>query len=225
MIGLTSFFGTIMKGLGASSRIFELLDARPLAVKLGVGRVLPVTTPPRRLVFDNVHFAYPSRPNTEILKGVNLSIEPGKIVSIAGGSGSGKSTLANLLIRYYDPQNGRVMYGEDDIRSFTPESWRKQIAVVPQDPALFSTTIAENSEHCSACYTSSAARANELAFIQSLTDDPMLRDMRSKRLRSWQTAVSLIHFPVVLILKLELEVLSYLVSRSTISKSLSDIEC
>jgi len=144
LIGLTSFFGTIMKGLGASSRIFELLDARPLTVKLGVGRSLPVTTPPRRLVFDNVHFAYPSRPNTEILKGVNLSIEPGKIVSIAGGSGSGKSTLANLLIRYYDPQNGRVMYGEDDVRSFTPESWRKQIAVVPQDPALFSTTIAEN---------------------------------------------------------------------------------
>lgn len=67
-----------MKGVGASSRIFELLDARPLAVQLGVGKPLPVTTPPRRLIFDNVRFAYPSRPNTEILKGVNLTIEPGK---------------------------------------------------------------------------------------------------------------------------------------------------
>lgn len=156
-----------MKGVGASSRIFELLDARPLTVNLGVGRPLPVTTPPRRLIFDNVRFAYPSRPNTEILKGVNLTIEPGEcshsrslslnrllidlidlvgtITSIAGGSGSGKSTLANLLIRYYDPQSGRILYGDDDIRSFTPESWRKRIAVVPQDPALFSTTIAENS--------------------------------------------------------------------------------
>ena len=58
-----------MKGLGASSRIFELLDARPLTVKLGVGRPLPVTTPPRRIIFDNVHFAYPSRPNSEVLRG------------------------------------------------------------------------------------------------------------------------------------------------------------
>ena len=78
MIGLTSFFGTIMKGLGASSRIFELLDARPISVELGVGKVLPVSSPPRRLVFDDVHFAYPSRPSAEILRGVNLSIEPGE---------------------------------------------------------------------------------------------------------------------------------------------------
>ena len=98
LIGLTSFFGyvllflfpprsmalitgvtcrTIMKALGASSRIFELLDARPVSVVLGVGSPLPVTTPPRRLIFDNVRFEYPSRPGSEILRGVNLSIEPG----------------------------------------------------------------------------------------------------------------------------------------------------
>ncbi|GAA5922677.1 ABC transporter ATP-binding protein [Sporobolomyces koalae] len=172
LFGLTSFFGTIMKGVGASSRIFELLDARPLAVNLGVGRPLPVSTPPRRLVFDNVRFSYPSRPNTEILKGVNLSIEPGKIVSIAGGSGSGKSTLANLLIRYYDPQSGGVFYGDDDIRSFTPESWRKRLAVVPQDPALFSTTIAENIAYgrpdATRAEIEEAARLANCGFIDSL---------------------------------------------------------
>ncbi|GAA6018263.1 hypothetical protein JCM11491_005128 [Sporobolomyces phaffii] len=172
LFGLTSFFGTIMKGVGASSRIFELLDARPLAVQLGVGKPLPVSTPPRRLVFDNVRFAYPSRPNTEILKGVNLSIEPGTIVSIAGGSGSGKSTLANLLIRYYDPQSGRVLYGDDDIKSFTPESWRKRIAVVPQDPALFSTTIAENIAYgrpdATRAEIEEAARLANCGFIDSL---------------------------------------------------------
>ena len=135
-----------MKGLGASSRIFELLDARPLTVKLGVGRPLPVTTPPRRIIFDNVHFAYPSRPDSEVLRGVNLTIEPGMIYSIAGGSGSGKSTIANLLERFYDPTSGRVLYGDDNIAEYTPESWRQRIAIVPQDPALFSATIAENSE-------------------------------------------------------------------------------
>lgn len=148
-----------MKALGASSRIFELLDARPVSVVLGVGTPLPASTPPRKLIFDNVRFEYPSRPGVEILQGVNLVIEPGalsstrwtiltyaagSIVSIAGGSGSGKSTLANLLVRYYDPNSGRVMYGDDNIRDYTPESWRDRIAIVPQDPALFSATIAEN---------------------------------------------------------------------------------
>ncbi|GAA6033757.1 hypothetical protein JCM8097_004420 [Rhodosporidiobolus ruineniae] len=172
LIGLTSFFGTIMKGLGASSRIFELLDARPLTVHLGRGVPLPVTTPPRRLVFDNVRFAYPSRPNAEILKGVNLSIEPGTITSIAGGSGSGKSTLANLLVRFYDPSSGRILYGDDDIKDFTPESWRRRIAIVPQDPALFSTTIAENIAYSRPDATRAeieeAARLANCGFIDAL---------------------------------------------------------
>lgn len=67
-----------MKGLGASSRIFELLDARPVSVVLGVGKPLPVSTPTNKIIFDNIHFSYPSRPGSEILKGVNLTIEPGE---------------------------------------------------------------------------------------------------------------------------------------------------
>ncbi|SCZ90501.1 BZ3500_MvSof-1268-A1-R1_Chr1-3g02028 [Microbotryum saponariae] len=172
LFGLTSFFGTIMKGLGASSRIFELLDARPVSVTLGVGKPLPVTTPPRRIIFDDVHFAYPSRPQAEILKGVNLTIETGQIVSIAGGSGSGKSTLANLLVRYYDPSQGRVVYGEDNIRDFTVESWRQRIAIVPQDPALFSTTIAENIAYgrpnASRAEIEEAAKLANCGFIEAL---------------------------------------------------------
>lgn len=172
LVSLTSFFGTIMKGLGASSRIFELLDARPLTVKLGVGRPLPVTTPPRRIIFDNVHFAYPSRPNSEVLRGVNLTIEPGMIYSIAGGSGSGKSTIANLLERFYDPISGRVLYGDDNIAEYTPESWRQRIAIVPQDPALFSATIAENIAYgrpdATRAEIEEVARLANCGFIQTL---------------------------------------------------------
>lgn len=161
-----------MKGLGASSRIFELLDARPVSVVLGEGKELPVSTPPRKLVFDNVRFEYPSRPNHEILKGVNLTIEPGTIVAIAGGSGSGKSTLANLLVRFYDPNSGRVLYGEDNIRDYTPESWRKRVAMVPQDSACFSATISENIAYGKPGATQEeieeAARLANCGFIESL---------------------------------------------------------
>lgn len=172
LVGLTSFFGTLMKGLGASSRIFELLDARPVSVTLSQGKVFPVSTPPRRIVFDNVRFAYPTRPSVEILRGVNLTIEPGSIVSIAGGSGSGKSTLAHLLMRYYDPSSGRLLYGEDNIRDFTPESWRSRIALVPQDPSLFTATIAENIAYgrpnASRAEIEDAARLANCGFISAL---------------------------------------------------------
>lgn len=171
-----------MKGLGASSRIFELLDARPLTVQLGVGRPLPITTPPRRIIFDDVHFAYPSRPGSEVLRGVNLSIEPGTIISIAGGSGSGKSTIANLLERYYDPTQGRVLYGDDNIAEYTPESWRQRIAIVPQDPALFSATIAENSQsgRCSPD-TRIGTGSDCLRCLQSPTVDRTRPEPKSKR--------------------------------------------
>lgn len=181
-----------MKGLGASSRIFELLDARPLTVKLGVGRPLPVTTPPRRIIFDNVHFAYPSRPDSEVLRGVNLTIEPGMIYSIAGGSGSGKSTIANLLERFYDPTSGRVLYGDDNIAEYTPESWRQRIAIVPQDPALFSATIAENSKSRrppeAVCWAIFKLTVDVLCLSQSPTADRMLPAPRLKKLLGSPTA-------------------------------------
>ena len=112
-------------------------------------------------------------------------------MSIAGGSGSGKSTLANLLVRYYDPSSGRVLYGEENIRSYTPESWRQRIAIVPQvcpcsfhrgcsidsslclqDPALFSNTIAENIAYgrpnATRAEIEEAAKLANCGFIDSL---------------------------------------------------------
>lgn len=157
-----------MKGLGAAARVFQLLDSQSVSVCPGVGRVLDLATPMRPVAFRDVHFEYPARSDAKILKGVNLDIQPGTSLAIAGGSGSGKSTIANLfaccfmccarsltrrklrrLLRFYDPTRGEICFGEDNIRDYTPESWRQKIAVVPQDPALFSTTIAENSSHVS----------------------------------------------------------------------------
>ena len=115
-------------------------------MQLSQGVRLSPDAPARSLTFRNIDFNYPSRPNAPILRGLDFTVERGRSVAIAGGSGSGKSTIVNLLVRFYDPQDGQILYGSEDIRTYTPESWRDRVSMVPQDPALFSQTIAENSK-------------------------------------------------------------------------------
>ncbi|SPO37190.1 probable ATP-binding cassette (ABC) transporter [Pseudozyma flocculosa] len=157
MISLTSFFASVMKGVGAGARVFELID-RESNVRLGAGDPLPVPasssssplssarskTHSLPIRFDNVHFSYPSRPQQKILDGVSLSIEPGKSYALVGGSGAGKSSVHALLLRYYDPDSGRILLGNRDLRELKVEEVRKAIAVVPQEPVLFDGTVEEN---------------------------------------------------------------------------------
>jgi len=139
---LMSFFSSIMRGLGAGSRIFDLLERQPAilpdsGVKLAEGRT-------GSICFENVQFEYPSRKGVEILKNFNLELNVGESVAIVGKSGSGKSSVQSLLLRYYDPVIGRITFDGQDIREFNLASWRKHIGVVPQDPVLFTGTIASN---------------------------------------------------------------------------------
>ncbi|KAJ8958825.1 hypothetical protein NQ318_019587 [Aromia moschata] len=92
--------------------------------------------------FENVSFEYGS--GKEVLKGLNLTIEPGKKTAIVGGSGSGKSTLVRLLYRFYEPTRGRILIGDQDIRDVDLESLRRAISIVPQDTVLFHDTIRHN---------------------------------------------------------------------------------
>ncbi|CDZ98848.1 atp-binding cassette transporter [Phaffia rhodozyma] len=140
--GLTGFFTGLMKGVGAGSRVFELLDRVP-AIKTDVGSVLP-SSRNGDIVFEAVDFAYPSRKNAPVLQKVDLRIEQGTSVAIVGPSGSGKSSIHALLLRYYDPESGVVTFDGEDIRNFTTTSWRNKLGIVPQDPPLFTGTIAEN---------------------------------------------------------------------------------
>ncbi|KAJ7350634.1 P-loop containing nucleoside triphosphate hydrolase protein [Mycena albidolilacea] len=139
---LASFFTSIMRGIGAGTRIFELLDRTP-AIPPHTG--VPVA-PDRRgvLKFENIKFDYPSRKGVDILKGFNLEIPVGESVAIVGKSGGGKSSIHSLLLRYYDPVEGKITFDGQDIREFSIESWRNVIGVVPQDPVLFTGTIASN---------------------------------------------------------------------------------
>ena len=96
------------------------------------------------IVFDNIEFAYPQRPDLMILKGLSFSVEPGKKVALVGPSGSGKSTIISLLLRFYDPLAGQIIVGEDDIRDLDVAVWRSVQGYVGQEPVLFNATMEEN---------------------------------------------------------------------------------
>ncbi|KAL4064241.1 P-loop containing nucleoside triphosphate hydrolase protein [Scleroderma yunnanense] len=139
---LTSFFTSIMRGIGAGTRIFELLDRKP-AIPPNQGIAVD---PSRRGIvkFENVGFEYPSRKGVVILDNFNLELDVGESVAIVGKSGGGKSSVQSLLLRFYDPVRGKVTFDGQDIREFKPSSWRSIIGIVPQDPVLFTGTIASN---------------------------------------------------------------------------------
>jgi len=137
---LSGLWEDFMKALGASERVFELLD-RPPAVSSGDVQLDEVAG---RIEFDDLHFAYPSRPDAPVLQGIGLVLEPGEVVALVGPSGGGKSTVASLLSRFYDPDRGTVRLDGVDYSDLEPDWLRERVGVVSQEPILFATTIAEN---------------------------------------------------------------------------------
>ena len=137
----TRFAGEALRAIGSSEWVFALLGRTP-AIPLDGG--LRPETFQGAVDFDNVRFRYPTRPDVEALKGVTLRVNPGEVVAIVGKSGSGKSTLMNLLLRFYDPDEGRVLADGRDIRELDPAWLRSQVATVMQEPALFSRSIGDN---------------------------------------------------------------------------------
>ena len=130
----------LQEGVAAASRVFGIIDrevilreapdAKPLALDRG------------EIEFRNVSFAYD--PEASVLKGVSLTVPPGRTVALVGPSGSGKSTMVNLTLRFFDPDRGKVLIDGQDIKHLTIESLRDAIALVTQDPVLFDDTIRAN---------------------------------------------------------------------------------
>jgi subfamily B ATP-binding cassette protein MsbA len=141
---LASFFSSYQEAVGAAQRVFEILETDPVIVDPKSPVELP--SPARGSVsFEGVSFRYSRDPEQPwILEGVDLTCAPGEVVALVGRSGAGKTTLVSLLPRFWDPDRGRVRVDGIDIRSLRLADLRGAIAVVPQDPALFSGTIREN---------------------------------------------------------------------------------
>ena len=140
---LTEMWGEMQRAAGAMERLAELLQARP-AIS---APPRPLELPPRvrgAIRFDNVSFHYPSRPGTAALANFSLDVTPGETIAFVGPSGAGKSTTFQLLLRFYDPDSGRVLIDELRLADLRPEDIRAQIGLVPQDTVLFGASAREN---------------------------------------------------------------------------------
>ncbi|KAG7662796.1 MDL1 [[Candida] subhashii] len=141
VFGLGNFYTELMKGIGAAERIFELVEYQPrIPIRLGK----KVEGLNGDIKFEAINFTYPSRPDSEVFKHMNLTIKKGENVCLVGPSGCGKSTVSQLLLRFYDPVIGNVFIGDENIRDLNLNHYRTQLGYVSQDAFLFSGSIKEN---------------------------------------------------------------------------------
>ena len=140
---VSEVWGEIQRAAGATERLLELLDEQPALVT--VEPALPMPTRIRgALRFEEVSFCYPARPATVAAGPLSFAVEPGERVALVGPSGAGKSTLFALLLRFYDPQAGRVLLDGIDIKQCAAQDVRRAIALVPQDPVIFAASVTGN---------------------------------------------------------------------------------
>lgn len=140
---LSEMWGEVQRAAGAMERLVELKNAEPTIVAPAVPVKFP-TPALGHIRFENVSFRYPSRPDQSALSSFDFDIQPGENVAFVGPSGAGKSTTFQLLLRFYDPQSGRILIDGIDITSARPEDVRTHIGLVPQETVLFGASAREN---------------------------------------------------------------------------------
>src|SRR3569623_1194646 len=168
---IAEVWGDVMRAAGATERLLELLRAQPAITEVSAPRILP--TPQRATIeFDRVGFRYPARPDTHALDGIDLVVRPGETVALVGPSGAGKTTVFQLLLRFYDVSTGVIRFNGVDIRELALHDLRNHIALVPQEPVIFSADALENIR-----YGRPPASADEVmaAARTALVDEFILR--------------------------------------------------
>ena len=176
---VSEVWGEIQRAAGATERLMDLLDTQPgLQPRLPLQSLVPSPQSAHggargELVFEQVSFSYPTRPEVKALEGLSLRVRPGERVALVGPSGAGKSTLFALLLRFYDPQAGRVLLDGVDLAHCLAQQVRSAFALVPQDPVIFAASVRDNLRY--GCLQASDAQvlaaceaAHAMEFIQRL---------------------------------------------------------
>jgi ATP-binding cassette subfamily B protein len=164
--------GDLQRAAGAAERLAELLAERPTIAEPATPKALPQPAT-GALAFKDVTFRYPARPDSAALDRFDLNVASGETVAIVGPSGAGKTTVFNLLLRFYDPQQGGIALDGIDLRDLALADLRRTMALVPQEPVLFSASVADNIRYgrpgaSDAEVRAAAEAASALGFIQAL---------------------------------------------------------
>ncbi|MCM5680236.1 ABC transporter transmembrane domain-containing protein [Schlegelella sp. S2-27] len=141
---LAEVYGDLLRAAGATERLMELLATRSPIASPAQPRPLPAVAGGSALRLDNVGFRYPSRPQTPALQHATLDVRPGETVALVGPSGAGKTTVFQLLLRFYDAQEGRIEINGVAVRDVALPELRSRIGIVPQESVIFSTSAMEN---------------------------------------------------------------------------------
>jgi ATP-binding cassette subfamily B protein len=140
---ISEVVGDLQRAAGATERLFEILDTPADIAPPPAPAALP-EPPLGTVALEAVTFAYPSRTADPALRALTLRVAAGERVALVGPSGAGKTTVFQLLLRFYDPQHGRVLIDSIDVRTATPKSVRERIALVPQEPVIFAANVWDN---------------------------------------------------------------------------------
>lgn len=175
MAGFAELYTQLQKTLGATQRVRELLREEPENVCVAPEAVPGEFRLSGQVSLRHIAFRYPSRPETEVLKDISIEAGKGEQIAIVGPSGAGKSTLASLLLRFYDPEKGQILFDGKDARDIPLSLLRRQMAYVPQDILLFGGTILENiaygkPEASREEIEAAAQKANAHSFISSFPE-------------------------------------------------------
>jgi ABC-type multidrug transport system fused ATPase/permease subunit len=210
--GMAEQFVQIQKTLGSIERVLDIIDM-PMEIEPIAQSQFQQSQPQwdQALHIQNLHFHYPSRPENEIIKGLNIDLNPGETLAIVGPSGSGKSTLAALLYQFYLPSDGRIALGNQNIQDFDLKTYRSAFALVPQEVMLFGGSIYDNIRYGKPEATAeeiyvAAKKANAADFVEGFPEkyDTLVGD-RGVRLSGGQKqriaiARAILRDPKILIL-------------------------
>ncbi|NWA27900.1 ATP-binding cassette domain-containing protein [Pseudomonas gingeri] len=172
---LSEVIGELQRAAGAGERIGELLQSGNEITAPAGGAVKLAERVSGNLVLENLRFSYPSRPDSHAIDGLNLTVRAGETLALVGPSGAGKSTVFDLLLRFYDPQQGRLLLDGEPLTELDPQDLRRCFALVSQSPALFFGSVEENIRYGNPAATDAQVRdaariAHAHEFIEQMPD-------------------------------------------------------